>query len=102
MNTQQSVFEIWNYSFLFMTLSTIAAFIVDMLGHRTKSISSNVFSVAVLAGITVGELCVSFIPLASIDVRLAIAVLLCIGVSVVIPWKFRTTDPVVKSRRANG
>jgi hypothetical protein len=102
MNTQQSVFEIWNYTFLFMTLSTIAAFIVDMLGHRTKTISSNLFSLAVLAGITLGELCVSFIPLASLDVRLAIAVLLCIGVSVVIPWQFRTTDPLVKSRRANG
>lgn len=102
MNTQQSVFELWNYTFLFMTLSTLAAFIVDMLGHRTKTISSNLFSLAVLAGITVGELCVSFIPLASLDVRLAIAVLLCIVVSAGIPWKFRTTDPVVKSRRANG
>lgn len=101
MNHHQSVFELWNYTFLFMTLATITTFIVDMIGHRTKTISSNVFSMAVLIGIAIGEMSVSFIPISNVELKLAIAVLLTILVSVFIPLKFRTKDPELTKSRAS-
>lgn len=102
MNAQQSVFELWNYTFLFMTVSTLAAFIVDMIGHKTKTISSIVFSLAILAGMTTGEV-ISISPISDLNLKLAIAILLSISISVLIPWKFRTTDPEIhkKTTRAN-
>ncbi len=98
MNTQQSVFELWNYSFLFMTLSTLTVFIIDMLGHKTKTISSNLFSLTVLISILFGELVVSFLPIENLNIQLAISVFVILVLSTLIPLKFRTTDPESKRR----
>ena len=98
MNTQQSVFELWNYSFLFMTLSTLTIFTIDMLGHKTKTISSNLFSVSILISILLGELIVSFMPIENLNIRLATSVFVILVLSTLMPLKFRTTDPVSKRR----
>ena len=93
MNNHQSVFELWNYTFLFMTLSTLSAFTVDIIGHRTRTISSTAFTFTVLAGISISELVMNYAPDSNFNLKLAIAILLSIIISVLIPLKFRTIDP---------
>lgn len=94
--TNQSIFELWNYIFLFMTISALSAFMIDMIGHSTKTISSNVFSFTILAGVSLSELFISFAPIADLHLRLAISIVVSIIIGIVIPLKFRTIDPEVK------
>jgi len=101
MYAQQSVFELWNYTFLFMTISTLCTFMIDMIGHRTKTISSNVFGLTVLIGVTLSELFISFAPIDNLNLRLSIAIVLCIGIAIFMPLKFRTTDPEIKKRASS-
>ncbi len=99
MSTSQSVWAVWNYSLFFMTLSTIAVFTIDMLGHKTKSISSNLFSLTVVLGIVAGELVITYLPLTNFNSALGIGSLLCLAVSIILPLKYRTTDPVTHRNR---
>lgn len=102
MNYQQSFFEVWNYVFLFMSLATAAIFTIDMIGQRSKSISTDVYQYTVLAGTAAGELTFSLVPFTSINLKLAIAIFLTLAISIYLPLKFRTTDPPVTRRRTNG
>jgi hypothetical protein len=89
MYAHQSAFEIWNYTLLFA---------IDMIGHRTKTISSNVFSLTVVIGVSLSELFMCFAPISDLNLRLAISIVLSIIIGVLIPLKFRTTDLEVKRR----
>lgn len=102
MNYDQSFFEVWNYLFLFMSLSIMAVFTIDMIGHQNKTISAKLFQYTVLAGTVVGELAVKLIPSTGNELKLAIACILTLAISIYLPLKLRATDPEVKRRRGNG
>lgn len=98
MSDLHRVFSLWNYIFLLLTISTLCVFIVDFIGHKTKTISANLFSMAVLIAILIGELCITFGPFSDHNLQLAISILLTIIVSIIIPFKFRKTDSVIIKR----
>lgn len=98
MANQQTFFELWHYTFLFVSLSTLAVFTVDMIGHSTKTMSTTLFTLAAIAGFTAGELCLNFGPVFDPTIRMTISISLTLAVSILISLKFRTTDPEVKRR----
>lgn len=98
MSDLHRVFSLWNCIFLLLTISTLCVFIVDLIGHKTKTISGNLYSMAVLIAMFIGELCIIFNPFSDHNIQLAIAILLTILVSIIIPVKFRKTDPVITKR----
>lgn len=98
MSDLHKVFSLWNYIFLLLTISTLCVFIVDFIGHKTKTISANLFSMAVLIAILIGELCITFGPFSDHNIQLAISILLTIIVSIIIPFKFRKIDSVITKR----
>jgi hypothetical protein len=99
MTDQQTIFEMWNFTFLFVSLSMLTVFTVDMIGHSTKTISTNVYTLAAIAGFSAGELCFSFGPIFDLNTRMVISIVLTLVVSTLIPLKFRTTDQEIPNRR---
>lgn len=94
------IFSLWNYSFLFITISTLCVFTVDMIGHKTKTISANLFTIAIVIGLVVGELGLMIGFFSDRNIQMTLAILLTTAVSIVIPLKYRTIDPeVIKSVR---
>lgn len=100
MYTDQSAFELWNYTFTFMALTTLTIFIVDMIGHKYKSISGRAITITLFAGTLSGELCMSILPLDALYFRLSISMLVSILVTIGLLLKMRTTDEPDENRRA--
>tara|TARA_R110002167_G_scaffold19921_9_gene73038 strand:+ start:456 stop:779 length:324 start_codon:yes stop_codon:yes gene_type:complete len=98
MSDLHKVFALWNYSFLLLTISIHCVFLVDLIGHKTKTISATVFSMAVVLAVLIGELCLSFGPFFDHNIQLTTAIILTIIVSIIVPIKYRLVDLVVTKR----
>jgi hypothetical protein len=92
------IFSLWNYTFLFLTLSTLCVFTVDMIGHKTRTISALIFSISVLISVIIGELCVTLGLNTNHEFWLIVSILLTLLFSILIPIKFRTIDITVSKR----
>lgn len=99
--SSDSILSIWNYALTFTSLAVFSVFMVDMIGHKTKSISTLVFSAASLAGIIAGEACVSLLSLDKPLGTLILACILATTVSGAIAYKYQTKDPEVNKKRVN-
>lgn len=101
MSDLHKVFSLWNYIFLLLSISTLCVFIVDLIGHKTKTISGNLYSIAVLVAILIGELSLTFGPFSDHNIQLAVAIILTIIVSIILPVNYRKTDSVIIKRVRN-
>ncbi len=95
----QNVFAIWNYGLTFTSFAVMAVFVVDMIGHNTKSISTWAFSWASIAGIIVGEAAMILWRLYELPNAMPIACIASIIAAVAIAVMLQTKDPEVEKRR---
>ena len=98
MSDLHRVFSLWNYIFLLLTLSTLCVFIVDLIGHKTKTISGSLFSMVVFLAILIGEFCMTFGPFTDHIIQLVVAIILTVTVSIILPIKLRKKDAVITKR----
>lgn len=94
----QNMFEIWNYSLTFMSLAVLAVFVVDMIGHKTKTITSKAFSFSCVVGIIIGEFMMTLFDSYSLPVAIPVACLSATISSVMLALFLQTKDPEVEGR----
>jgi hypothetical protein len=94
----QNMFEIWNYSLTFTSFAVLAVFVVDMIGHKTKTITSKAFSLASVVGIIIGEFMMTLFESYSLPAAIPVACLAATISSVMLALFLQTKDPEVEGR----
>jgi len=97
----QNAFEIWNYGLTFSSVAVLAVFVIDMIGHNTKTLTASAFSWASLTGILVGEICLTLFELYSLPAAIPVAFIASIVSSMLVALMLQTKDPEVEKRRFN-
>ena len=96
----QNMFELWNYSFTFLSIAVMAVFVIDMIGHSTKTISTLSFSWASIAGTVVGEITMTLMELYSLPATIPVACIACIISSLILALMLQKKDPETEHRRS--
>lgn len=95
----QNMFELWNYSLTFISLTVLAVFVVDMIGHSTKTITTLAFTWATIVGTIVGEITMTLMAMYSLPAPIPVACIASIVTAVILALMLQTKGPEVEKRR---